>query len=64
MHENSDFTTIINKIYVKLSGNSQRYITECCESESDGKIDGFAAGCCKCRGGVTIAMYPSNRGHR
>jgi hypothetical protein len=29
--------------YVKLSGNSQRYVTKCCESESDGIIDGFGA---------------------
>jgi hypothetical protein len=41
MHENSDFATKINEINVELSGNSQRYINECCESESDGKIDGF-----------------------
>jgi hypothetical protein len=40
-HENSDFVTEINEIYVKLSGNSQRYITESCESESDRKIDVF-----------------------
>jgi hypothetical protein len=33
--------TKINEIYVELSGNSQRYVNECCESESDGKIDGF-----------------------
>jgi hypothetical protein len=51
MGENSDFTMKINEINVELSGNSQRYVNECCESESDGKIDGFGAGCCKCRGG-------------
>jgi hypothetical protein len=43
MHENSDFKTEINEINVELSGNSQRYVNECCESESDGKIDGFGA---------------------
>jgi hypothetical protein len=39
MHENSDFMTAINEIYIELSGHSQRYINKCCESESDGKID-------------------------
>jgi hypothetical protein len=57
MHENSDFMMKINEINVELSGNSQRYVNECCESESDGKIDGFGTGCCKCRGGVAIAMW-------
>jgi hypothetical protein len=58
MRENSDFETSINEIYVELSGNSQRYVNECCESESDGKIDGFAAGCCKRRGGgVAVAVW-------
>jgi hypothetical protein len=57
MHENSDFATKINEINVELSGNSQRYVNECCESESDGKVDGFCARCCKHRGGVTIAMW-------
>jgi hypothetical protein len=47
----------INEINVELSGNSQRYINECCESESDGKIDGFGAGCCKRRGGIAVAMW-------
>jgi hypothetical protein len=51
MRENSDFVTDINEIYIELSGNSQRYVNECCESESDGNIDGFGAGCCKRRGG-------------
>jgi predicted nucleic acid binding AN1-type Zn finger protein len=51
MHENSDLATKINEINVELSGNSQRYVNECCESQSDGKIDSFSAGCCKCRGG-------------
>jgi hypothetical protein len=50
-----DFATKINEIKVELSGNSQRYVNECCESESDGKIDGFGAGCCKRRGGVAVA---------
>jgi hypothetical protein len=69
MRENSDFATDINEIYVELSGNSQRYVNECCESESDGKIDGFGAGCCKRRGGgrhccnvsytEPLASYPS-----
>jgi hypothetical protein len=45
MRENSDFTTKINEIDVELSGNSQRYVNEYCESESDGKTDGFAARC-------------------
>jgi hypothetical protein len=57
MHENSDFATKINEIYVELSENSQRYVNECCESESDGKIDGFGAGCCKCSGGVAVAVW-------
>jgi hypothetical protein len=56
MRENSDFAKKINEIYVKLSGNLQRYVTECCESDSDGKIDGFGAGFCKRRGGVTVAV--------
>jgi hypothetical protein len=45
MHENSDFMTKINEINVELSGNLQRYVNECCESESDGKIDGFSTHC-------------------
>jgi hypothetical protein len=56
MHQNSDFTTKINEINVGLSGSSQRYVNECCESESDGKIDGFTTGYCKRRGGVTVAV--------
>jgi hypothetical protein len=56
MRENSDFAMKINEINVELSGNSQRYVNKYCKSESDGKIDSFGAGCCKCRGGVTIAM--------
>jgi hypothetical protein len=60
MHENSDFATKINEINVELSENSQRYVNECCESESDGKIDGFDAGCCKCRGGVAVAVWCSD----
>jgi hypothetical protein len=51
MRENSDFATKINEINVELSENFQRYINECCESEFDGKSDGFGAGCCKRRGG-------------
>jgi hypothetical protein len=51
MRENSDFATKINEIYVRLSGNPQRYVTGCCESESDGIIKGFGADCCKRRGG-------------
>jgi hypothetical protein len=43
--ENSDFATKITEINVELSGNSQRYVNECCESESDGKIEGFGARC-------------------
>jgi hypothetical protein len=57
MYENPDFTTEINEIKVELSGHSQRYVNEYCESESDGKIDGFSARFCKCSGGVTIAMW-------
>jgi hypothetical protein len=57
MCENSDFTTEINEINVELSGNSQRYVNECCESESNGNIDGFSAGYCKRRGGVAVAMW-------
>jgi hypothetical protein len=56
MRETSDFATKIKEIYVKLSGNSQRYITECCESEFDGKTDGFGADCCKRRAGVAVAV--------
>jgi hypothetical protein len=52
--ENSDFAMDINEINVELSENSQRYVNECCESESDGKIDGFGAGCCKRRGGSPL----------
>jgi hypothetical protein len=52
--ENSDFVTDINEINVELSENFQRYIIEYCESEFDGKIDGFHAGCCKCRGGSLL----------
>jgi hypothetical protein len=47
----------INEINVELSENVQRYVNECCESESDGKIDSFDAGCCKCRGGVAVAVW-------
>jgi hypothetical protein len=47
MHKNSDFMTKINEINVELSGNSYRYINECYESASDGKIDGFSTGCYK-----------------
>jgi hypothetical protein len=43
--ENSDFATKITEINLELSGNSQRYINECCESESDGKIKGFGGRC-------------------
>jgi hypothetical protein len=57
MCENSDFAMKINEINVELSGRSQRYMNECCESESDGKIDGFGAGCCKRRGGVAVAIW-------
>jgi hypothetical protein len=53
----------INEIYVELSGNSQRYVNECCESESDGKIDGFVAGCCKCRGGVAVLVEVGGHSH-
>jgi hypothetical protein len=56
MPENSDFATNINEIYVELSGNSQRYVNERYDPESDGKIDGFGAGCCKRRGGVAVAV--------
>jgi hypothetical protein len=35
----------INEINVELSENIQRYVNECCESKSDGKIDGFGTGC-------------------
>jgi hypothetical protein len=45
MRENSDFVTKINEINVELSENFQRYVNESCESESDGKTDGFGAGC-------------------
>jgi hypothetical protein len=61
MRKNSDFTMKINEINLELSGTSQRYINECCESESDGKIDGFSAGYCKCRGGVR-RCHVSQRG--
>jgi hypothetical protein len=54
MRKNSDFVTKTNEIYVELSGNSQRYVNECWESESDGKIDDFGAGCCKRRGGSPL----------
>jgi hypothetical protein len=57
MRENSDFATKINEINVELSENFQRYVNECCESEFDGKSDGFGAGCCKRRGGVAVAMW-------
>jgi hypothetical protein len=49
--ENSYFATKVNEIYVELSGNSQRDVIECCESESDEIIDGFGVRCCKRRGG-------------
>jgi hypothetical protein len=57
MRENSDFAMKINEINLELSGNSQRYVNECCVSESDGRSDGFGAGCCKRRGGVAIAVW-------
>jgi hypothetical protein len=47
----------INEINVELSENFERYLNECCESESDGKNDGVGAGCCKRRGGVPVAMW-------
>jgi DNA-binding Lrp family transcriptional regulator len=56
MRENSDFATKINEIYVRLSGNPQRYVTGCRESESDGIIKGFGADCCKRRGGVAVPV--------
>jgi hypothetical protein len=59
--ENSDFATKINEINVELSGNSQGYVNKCCESESDGIIDGFGAGCCKRRGGVAVAVWCRRR---
>jgi hypothetical protein len=67
MRENSDFATDINEINVELCENFQRYVNECCETETDGKIDGFGAGCCKRRGGVAIAvwcleLYPEQHG--
>jgi hypothetical protein len=55
--ENYVFATKINDINLELSENFQRYVNECCESESDGKIDGFLAGCCKRRAGVAIKAY-------
>jgi hypothetical protein len=55
--KNSDFATEINEIYVELSENSQRYVIECCEPESNGTINGFGAGCCKCRGGVAAGLW-------
>jgi hypothetical protein len=45
MRENSDFVMKINEINLELSGNSQRYVNERCESEADGKIDGFGTRC-------------------
>jgi hypothetical protein len=63
MRENSDFATKINELNVELSGNSQSDVNEYYESESDGNIDGFGAGCCKCSGGVAVAMwYPQIHG--
>jgi hypothetical protein len=59
MRENSDVAAKINEINVELSGNSQRYVHECCESKSDGKIDSFGAGCCKRRVGVAVAVWCS-----
>jgi hypothetical protein len=56
MRENSDSAMKITEINVELSGNSQRYVIECCKSESDGIIDGFGARFCKHRGGVTIVL--------
>jgi hypothetical protein len=53
-HENSDFTMDINEINIELSETFQQYVNECCESESDGKVDGFSAGYCKCRGGLPL----------
>jgi hypothetical protein len=47
----------INEINVELSENLRRYVNECCESKSDGKIDGFSAGSCKRRGGVAVAVW-------
>jgi hypothetical protein len=47
----------INKINVELSEDSQRYVNEYCESKSNGKINGFSTGCCKCRGGGLPLLY-------
>jgi hypothetical protein len=46
----------INEINVELCESFQRYVNECCEFASDGKIDGFGAGCCKCRGGCRCCV--------
>jgi hypothetical protein len=52
--ENSDFAMDINEINIELSDNVQRYINQCCKAESDGKLNGFGAGCCKRRGGLPL----------
>jgi hypothetical protein len=44
MCKNSDFTIQINEINLELSENVQRYVNECCKSESDGKIDAVQVG--------------------
>jgi hypothetical protein len=54
LRENSDFMMDINEINVELSENVQRYINQCCKSESNGKLNGFGAGYCKCRGALPL----------
>jgi hypothetical protein len=65
--ENCDFAMDIKEINVEDSESFQRYVNECCESESDGKIDGFVPGCllaCTYKGtgsakGIPCIMPPS-----
>jgi hypothetical protein len=57
LHENYDFIMDINEINVELSETFQRYVNECCESESDGNINGFNTGYCKHRGGASPLLY-------
>jgi hypothetical protein len=56
MHENSDFAMKINEINIELSGNSQTYVNECCDSESDGKSIVSVLVVANAGGGFTIAM--------
>jgi hypothetical protein len=58
----------INEINLELPEHFQRYVNECCESESDGKTDGFVLVVANAGGGghrcfvVSIIRAPDHGG--